>query len=227
MATTQLGRLHHEQSEDAFEILRRAGSRAHYEPGQSVCAQGDPCSGVHYIEDGLVKLTTVSRRGRLAVLGFLWSGDFFGESRLTGRDRHEIAAEALAPSTVIFIKSRAMKRLIEREPAVAGHFVKHLLERNRRIEQDLLDHIFNSSEQRLARTLLWLANHGTEGKTPSILENIDQDTLAAIVGTTRPRVNYFMNKFRKMGWIQYADGPGVTVKPSLQAFLQNDSLEPR
>lgn len=227
MATTHLGRLHHGPSEEAFEILRRAGSRTQYNPGQSVCAQGDPCSGVHYIEEGLVKLTTVSKRGRLAVLGFLWRGDFFGETCLTGRDRHEIAAEALAPSTVIFIKSRAMKRLIEREPAVASHFVKHLLERNRRIEQDLLDHIFNSSEQRLARALLSLANHGTEGKAPSILDTIDQDTLAAIVGTTRPRVNYFMNKFRKMGWIQYADGPGVTVNPSLQAFLQSDSPELR
>ncbi len=227
MATTHLGRLHHEHSQDAFQILRRAGSRTQYKPGQSICAQGDPCSGVHYIEEGLVKLTTVSKRGRLAVLGFLWRGDFFGETCLTGRDRHEIAAEALAPSSVIFIKSRAMKRLIEREPAVSAYFVKHLLERNRRIEQDLLDHIFNSSEQRLARALLSLANHGTEGKAPSILDTIDQDTLAAIVCTTRPRVNYFMNKFRKMGWIQYADGPGVTVNPSLRAFLQSDSPELR
>lgn len=226
MATTHLGRLHHEQSQDVFEILRRAGSREHYKAGQSICAQGDSCSGVHCIEEGLVKLTTVSKRGRLAVLGFLWRGDFFGEACLTGRDRHEIAGEALAPSSVIFIKSRAMKRLIEREPAVAAYFVKHLLERNRRIEQDLLDHIFNSSEQRLARVLLSLASHGTEGTTPSILQKIDQDTLAAIVGTTRPRVNYFMNKFRKMGWIQYAEGPGVTVNPSLQAFLQSDASEP-
>lgn len=226
MATTHVGRLD-EQFEEAFEILRRAGSRSHYQPSQSVCAQGDPCSGVHCIEEGLVKLATVSRRGRLAVLGFLWSGDFFGETCLTGTERHEIAAEALAPSSVIFIKSRAMKRLIEREPAVAAYFVKHLLERNRRIEQDLLDHIFNSSEQRLARALLSLSNQGPQGKTPSILETIDQDTLAAIVGTTRPRVNYFMNKFRRMGWIQYAEGPGVTVNPSLQAFLQSDSSEPR
>lgn len=227
MATTQLGRLHHYQSEDAFDILRRAGTRIHYQPGQSICAQGDPCSGVHFIEEGMVKLATVSKRGRLAVLGFLRNGDFFGETCLTGRDRHEIAAEALAPSSVIFIKSRVMKRLIEREPVVAAYFVQHLLERNRSIEQDLLDHIFHSSEQRLARALLWLAKHGTNGKAPSILEEIDQDTLAAIVGTTRPRVNYFMNKFRKMGWIRYAEGPGVTVNPSLRTFLQNESPKTR
>ena len=92
MATSRLGRLDHELSEDAFEIMRRAGSRMQYECGQSICAQGDPCSGIHFIEEGLVKLTTVSKRGRLAVLGFLWRGDFLGETCLTGRDRHEIAA---------------------------------------------------------------------------------------------------------------------------------------
>jgi CRP/FNR family transcriptional regulator, cyclic AMP receptor protein len=226
MATTPMGHVSHEEA-DVFPILRRAGTRIRYKAGQSICAQDDPCLGVHYIEDGLIKLTTVSKRGRTAVLGFLWKGDFFGESCLAGRARHQICAEALAPSSVIFIRSRVMKRLIEQDPTVAAHFVKHLLERNRRIEEDLLDHIFHSSERRLARTLFWLAQHGTRGKTPSILEKIDQDTLAGIVGTTRPRVNYFMNKFRKMGWIQYSEGPGVTVNPSLLTFLQNDASEAR
>src|SRR5207302_6297118 len=110
-------------------------------------------------------------------------------------------------------------------PVVAAHFVKHMLVRNRHIEEDLLGHIFDSSEQRLARTLLWLSQHGQQGKTSAILQQIDQDTLAAIVGTTRPRVNFFMYKFRKMGWIEYAEGPGVTVNPSLEAFLQNDPAE--
>jgi CRP-like cAMP-binding protein len=214
-----------QQRGDLFPILSRAGRRTTYDANTRICSQGDSCDGVHYIQEGLVKLTTVSRRGRAAILGFLWRGDFFGESCLAGRARRQFSAEALTRTSVIFIKTRAMKRLIEQEPAVAAHFVKHLLERNRHIEDDLLGHIFESSEQRLARTLLWLWQHGQRDKTPSILETIDQDTLAAIVGTTRPRVNFFMNKFRKMGWIQYAEGPGVTVNPSLQTFLLNDQTE--
>ena len=193
-----------------------------YDANTRICSQGDRCDGVHYIQEGLVKLSTVSKRGRAAILGFLWRGDFFGESCLAGRERRQFGAEALTRTSVIFIKTRAMKRLITQEAAVADHFVKHLLERNRHIEDDLLGHIFNSSEQRLARALLSLWQHGRQGNAPSILKTIDQDTLAAIVGTTRPRVNFFMNKFRKMGWIQYAEGPGVTVNASLETFLLND-----
>lgn len=214
-----------QQKEDLFAILIRAGKRTTYERGARICSQGDTCGGVHYIQQGLVKLTTVSKRGRAAILAFLWQNDFFGESCLAGRARRQFSAEALTRTSVIFIKTKAMRRLIEQEPAVAAHFVKHLLERNRHIEDDLLGRIFDSSEQRLARTLLWLWRHGQRGATPSILQTIDQDTLAAIVGTTRPRVNFFMNKFRKLGWIQYAEGPGVVVNPSLQAFLQNNPPE--
>ncbi len=226
MATlTQAGAISPPQREDLFPILNRAGRRMSYGAGDPICAQGDPCAGVHYIHNGLVKLTTVSNRGRAAIMGFLWQGDFFGESCLAGRARRQFSAEALTRTSVIFIKVKAMKRLIEQEPVVAAYFVKHLLERSRRIEDDLLGRIFDSSEQRLARTLLWLWQQGQRGDAPSILENIDQDTLAAIVGTTRPRVNFFMNKFRKMGWIQYAEGPGVIVNPSLQTFLENEISE--
>lgn len=213
------------QREDLFAILSRAGRRTTYERGARICSQGDTCGGVHYIQQGLVKLTTVSKRGRAAILAFLWKDDFFGESCLAGRLQRQFSAEALTRTSVIYIKTKAMRRLIEQEPAVAAHFVKHLLERNRHIEDDLLGRIFDSSEQRLARTLLWLWQHGRRGATPSILQTIDQDTLAAIVGTTRPRVNFFMNKFRKLGWIQYAEGPGVIVNPALQAFLQNNPPE--
>jgi len=225
MATTQTRQIDPQEAEQLFPILVRAGSRITYEAGDRICSQGDACDGVHYIHTGLVKISTVSKRGRAAILSFLWPGDFFGESCLAGRARRQFSSEALTRTSVIFIKTRVMKRLIAEEPAVAAHFVKHLLERNRHIEEDLLGHIFDSSEQRLARALLWLSSHGQHRKTPSILKQIDQDTLAAIVGTTRPRVNYFMNKFRKMGWIQYAEGPGVTVNPSLEAFLQNDPAE--
>ena len=214
-----------QQRVDLIPILVRAGRRTTYEAGARISSQGDSCAGVHYIQEGLVKLSTVSRRGRAAILAFLWQHDFFGESCLAGRARRQFTAEALTRTSVIFVKTRAMKRLIDEEPAVAAHFVKHLLERNRRIEDDLLGRIFDSSEQRLARTLLWLWQHGQSGETSSILKKLDQDTLAAIVGTTRPRVNFFMNKFRKLGWIQYAEGPGVIVNPSLQAFLRNNPTE--
>jgi CRP/FNR family cyclic AMP-dependent transcriptional regulator len=210
-------------SGDLFTILRKAGAHIAYEAGASICSQGDSCAGLRYVVDGLVKLTTVSSRGRAAILGFLWTGDFFGESCLAGRARYQFSAEALARTSIIFVKSRTMKRLIAQEPAVAAHFVQQLLLRNRHIEEDLLGHIFDSSEQRLARILLSLWEDGQRGKTPSILKQIDQDTLAALVGTTRPRVNFFMNKFRKMGWIEYAEGPGIVVNPSLQTFLLNDS----
>ena len=223
--TTQIEQVGPPQQVDFFPILTRAGKRITYQTGDRISSQGDTCAGIHYIQEGLVQLTTVSRHGRLAILAFLWQGDFFGESCLAGRTRRQFSAEALTRTSVIFVKTKAMIRLIREEPAVAAHFLKHLLERNRRIEDDLLGRIFDSSEQRLARTLLWLWHHGQRGKTPSILQKIDQDTLAAIVGTTRPRVNFFMNKFRKMGWIQYAEGPGVIVNPSLKAFLQNDPAE--
>ena len=222
---TQIGQVGLDAPGDWFAILRRAGALVAYNTGASICSQGDSCAGIRYVVDGLVKLTTVSARGRAAILGFLWTGEFFGESCLAGRPRYQYSAQALARTSVIFIKSRAMKGLIAQEPAVAAHFVKQLLERNRHIEEDLLGRIFDSSEQRLARTLLSLWQHGQQGKTPSILKKIDQDTLAAIVGTTRPRVNFFMNKFRKMGWIEYAEGPGIIVNPSLQTFLLNDSRE--
>lgn len=225
MEVVTLGQVAPPERSILLPIFTRVGKRLTYEAGERICTQGDHCGGVHYITDGQVKLSTVSKRGRSAILGFLWRGDFFGDSCLAGRSRRQFSAEALTRTSVIFIKTRAMKRLIEEEPAVAAYLVKHLLERNRRIEDDLLGHIFESSEQRLARTLVSLWQRGQAGKTPSILEKIDQDTLAAIVGTTRPRVNFFMNKFRKLGLIQYDEGPGVTVNPSLQTFLQNDAAE--
>src|SRR6202049_3821279 len=141
---------------DLVLILSRAGRRTTFETGARICSQGDACGGIHYIQHGLVKLTTVSKRGRVAIMGFLWQGDFFGESCLAGRTRRHFSAEALTRPSVIFIQTRTMKRLIEEQPAVSAQFVKHLLERNRHIEEDLLGHIFDSSEQRLGRTLLLL-----------------------------------------------------------------------
>ncbi|HZP32059.1 MAG TPA: Crp/Fnr family transcriptional regulator [Candidatus Acidoferrales bacterium] len=226
MASIQVQYVVPEIPQDLYKVLIHAGSRLTYETGDVICSQGDVCAGVRYVLEGLVKLTTVSSHGRAAILGFVWAGNFFGEGCLAGRAQHQYSAEALARVSVIFIKSRVMKHLIAEEPTVAAHFVSRLLERNRHIEEDLLGHIFDSSEQRLARALLWLWQSGRTGKSPSLLEKIDQDTLAALVGTTRPRVNFFMNKFRKMGLIEYAEGPGIVVNPSLQNFLAEDYPKP-
>src|SRR5690242_15131841 len=135
MAIMQTRQGDRQEAEQLFPILVRAGSCITYDTGGRICSQGDVCGGVHYIHTGLVKISAVSKRGRSAILGFLWSGDFFGESCLAGRERRQFSADTLTRTSVIFIKTRAMKRLIAEDPAVAAHFVKHLLERNRHIEE--------------------------------------------------------------------------------------------
>jgi CRP-like cAMP-binding protein len=190
-----------------------------YRPDEVIFSQGAPCSEVHYIEEGLVKLTTVSNRGRGAVLGILGHGDFLGEECLSGDTPHQASAVALVPTSIAVIKRRTMQRLIEQDRAVASHLIEFLLQRNRRIEEDLIDRVFNSSEKRLARTLLLLSGHGRRTDGPFILERISQDTLADMVGTTRSRVNFFMNKFRKLGYIRY--NGGLKVYSSLQSLLQD------
>jgi CRP-like cAMP-binding protein len=172
---------------------------------------------VHYIEKGVVKLTLVSNRGKGAVLGILGEGDFFGEACITGDAVYSTSAIALVPSAVNVIKGKAMLRMAEEDPAISTHFINYLVMRNRRIEQDLIDHMFNFSEKRLARTLLLLARNRQGDKVAPILEKIGQDTLAEMVGTTRSRVNFFMNKFRKLGYIHY--NGGLTVYDSLANVL--------
>ena len=190
-----------------------------YRPDEVIFSQGAPCSEVYYIDEGLVKLTTVSNRGRGAVLGILGHGDFLGEECLTGEAHHQTSAVALVPSSIVVIRRRAMLRLIEQDRSVAARLIEFLLQRNRRIEEDLIDRVFNSSEKRLARTLLLLSEHGRRTDSPYILERISQDTLADMVGTTRSRVNFFMNKFRKLGFIRY--NGGLKVYSSLQSLLQD------
>jgi CRP/FNR family transcriptional regulator, cyclic AMP receptor protein len=190
-----------------------------YRPDEVIFSQGAPCNEVHYIEEGLVKLTTVSNRGRGAVLGMLGHGDFLGGECLSGESHHQSSAIALVPCSIAAIKRRTMLRLIEQDRTVAAHLIEFLLQRNRRIEEDLIDRVFNSSEKRLARTLLLLSEHGRRTESPYILERISQDTLADMVGTTRSRVNFFMNKFRKLGFIRY--NGGLKVYSSLQSLLQD------
>ena len=150
-----------------------------------------------------MKLTLVSKRGRAAVLGFLGRGDFFGETCISSQAFYSTSAVTLVPGSVMVINRKKMLKMIEDEPTVCSQFINYLLARNHRIEQDLIDHLFNSSEKRLARTLLLLAEYEADNADVSIMSRINQDTLAEMIGTTRPRVNFFMNKFRRLGYIHY------------------------
>ena len=190
-----------------------------FKTGETIISQGEDCTDVHYIEKGVVKLTLVSNRGKGAVLGILGEGDFFGEACITGDAVYSTSAIALVPSLVNIIKGKAMLRMVEENPALSTHFINYLVTRNRRIEQDLIDHMFNFSEKRLARTLLLLARNRRGDTAKPILEKISQDTLAEMVGTTRSRVNFFMNKFRKLGYIHY--NGGLTVHDTLASVLND------
>jgi CRP-like cAMP-binding protein len=189
-----------------------------FRAGETIISQGEDCTDVHYIDEGIVKLTSVSNRGRGAVLGILSSGDFFGESCISGQSVYLTSAVALVGSKVSIIKRKAMLRVLEEDPSVSMTFMNYLLLRNLRMEQNLIDHLFNSSEKRLARTLLLLARSGEGGKLPAIFDKINQDTLAEMVGTTRSRINFFMNKFRKQGHIHY--NGGLKVHGSLARILE-------
>ena len=203
---------------NAFLSLVPSKKIVKYRPDEVIFSQGAACAEVNYIEEGLVKLTTVSNCGRGAVLGILDRGSFLGEECLSGETHHQTSAVALVPSSIAVIKRRTMVRLIEQDRSVATQLIEFLLHRNRRIEEDLIDRVFNSSEKRLARTLLLLSEHGRRTGSPYILERVSQDTLADMVGTTRSRVNFFMNKFRKLGFIRY--NGGLKVYSSLRTLLQ-------
>jgi len=180
-----------------------AKSTVTYGRGESIFAQGDAGNEVLYIRTGGVKLSVVSKTGREAVVAMLGPGDFFGEGCLAGQRLRMGSATAITPSAIASVQKDKMARLLHRQHAMSDRFITHMLSRNIRIEEDLIDQLFNSSEKRLARTLLLLANFGKEGGPQPITTPISQETLAEIVGTTRPRVSHFMNKFRKLGFISY------------------------
>ena len=204
---------------DSFAKKLPATKVIDYQAGQTIISQGEDCKDVHYIQDGVVKLTLVSTRGKGAVLGILARGDFFGEACITGRTVYHTSAIALVPSTIQVIKGEAMRRMVEEEPAASVRFINYLLARNQRMEEALIDHMFNSSEKRLARTLLLLSQHGNGEGEAHVLDKISQDTLAEMIGTTRSRVNFFMNKFRKLGFIHY--NGGLKVYDSLARVLHD------
>jgi CRP-like cAMP-binding protein len=174
-----------------------------FRTGATVFSQGDPARSVLYIQQGSVKISVISASGKEAVVAMLGAGDFFGESCLAGHPVRMSMATATTPSTLLVIEKDEMMRVLHEEHAFSDRFIKHMLGRNVRIEEDLVDQLFNSSEKRLARTLLLLARYGTRDQPRKVLPQVSQEMLAQMVGTTRSRVNYFMNKFRKLGFIEY------------------------
>ena len=173
-----------------------------YRRGEVVFSQGDRASHVKYIQKGGIKLSVLSRSGKEAVVAMLEAGDFFGEGVLAGQTRRIETATAMAATSVLAIERETMVGLLHKEPTFSNRFISHMLARNIRIEADLVDQLFSSSEKRLARTLLLLARYG-KGHPDRTLPPVSQETLAEMVGTTRSRVNFFMNKFRKLGLIEY------------------------
>jgi CRP/FNR family cyclic AMP-dependent transcriptional regulator len=191
---------------EPMALLAKAGegrAASSYASGQVIFAQGDPADAVFYVETGRVKLTIVSGQGKEAVVGIYSATDFFGEASLAGQPLRIATATAMSECLIVRLAKSAMIRMLHDEPTFSELFVAHLLSRNIRVEADLVDQLFNSSEKRLARVLLLLANFGKEGKPEAVIPNITQETLAEMIGTTRSRVSFFMNKFRKFGFIEY------------------------
>jgi CRP/FNR family cyclic AMP-dependent transcriptional regulator len=189
---------------------------AEYSKNQVVFAQGDRAAAVFYIQEGKVKQTVVSNAGKEAVIAILDAGDFLGEECLAGRPLRLSTAAAMSDCSIVRLEKASMVRFLHEEPVFSEMFVSYLLTRTMRIEEDLVDQLFNSSEKRLARVLLLLANFGKEGKPEPVIAAISQETLAEMIGTTRSRVSFFMNKFRKLGLIDYDGGPdGLHVHSSL------------
>jgi len=187
---------------------------------QAIFAQGDPSDAVFYIKKGKVRLSVVSERGKEATIAILNPGDFFGEGCLTGQPLRLCTATAMTDCSAMRIEKKSMMEVLHREHAFSDMFVKYLLTRNIRYEEDLVDQLFNSSEKRLARVLLLLAQFGKDGKPEVAIPKLSQETLAEMVGTTRSRVSFFMNRFRKLGFIRY--NGGLEVHSSLLNIVLHD-----
>jgi len=195
-----------------------------YERADAIFTQGDPCDHVMYIQKGAIKLSVLSKAGREAVVAMLGPGEFFGEGCLAGQPVRMGTATATTESTILLIDKTQMVRLLHKQHALSDRFIAHMLARNIRIEEDLIDQLFNSSEKRLARTLLLLARYGQRDKPRQIVPKISQETLSEMVGTTRSRVNFFMNKFKRLGFIEY-DGDleaGIEINSSLLSVVLRD-----
>jgi CRP/FNR family transcriptional regulator, cyclic AMP receptor protein len=208
---------------DAQTFLDSAGVArkvAEFKKKEAIFSQGDPAKSVLYIREGGVRLSVVNETGNEAVVAILGPGDFFGEGCLAGQPIRIGSATAIAATTVLVIEKKEMIRVLHVEHEFSDRFITYILSRNIRVEEDLVDQLFNSSEKRLARTLLLLARYGKEDKPQKMLPKISQEMLAEMVGTTRSRVNFFMNKFRKLGFIKY--NGGLQVDTSLLSVVLHD-----
>jgi CRP/FNR family cyclic AMP-dependent transcriptional regulator len=202
---------------DSTGLGRKVGN---FQGKETVFAQGDPAKNVMYIQEGGVKLSVVNTTGREAVVAILGPGDFFGEGCLAGQTVTMATATTIAPTTVLVIEKNEMIRVLHGEHEFSDRFIAYMLTRNIRVEEDLIDQLFNSSEKRLARTLLLLARYGAPGDPQKVLPRVSQEMLAEMIGTTRSRVNFFMNKFRKLGFIQYKGS--IHVNNSLLSVVLHD-----
>jgi CRP-like cAMP-binding protein len=194
--------------------------RIDYAAKTTIFAQGDPATSVMYLEQGTVRLSVLSHAGKEAVIAVLEPGHFLGEGCLVGQTHRMATASAMSACTIVVVERAEMVRQLHGRPAFADLFLRHMLTRNIRIEEDLIDQLFNSSEKRLARTLLLLARYGEPEASHRTLPRVSQETLAEMVGTTRSRVNFFLNKFRKLGFIEY--NGGLKINTSLLSVVLRD-----
>jgi CRP/FNR family transcriptional regulator, cyclic AMP receptor protein len=202
---------------DTAGVARRI---VRFRRSEKIYSQGEPADGVKYIQTGGVKLSVINEDGKEAVVAILGPGDFFGEGCLAGQAVCMATAKAIVPTSVLLIGKKEMLRVLRTEHALSDLFISHMLTRNIRIEEDLVDQLFNSSEKRLARALLILARYGKEDEPHAVLHEVSQETLAEMIGTTRSRVNFFMNKFRKLGFIKY--NGGLQINTSLLSVVLHD-----
>jgi CRP/FNR family transcriptional regulator, cyclic AMP receptor protein len=210
---------------DAKLFLRSTGlgrKIARFVPKEAIFAQGNPATSVMFIQEGGVKLSVVNESGKEAVLAILGPDDFFGEGCLAGQSICMATATAIAPTVVLVIEKDKMIRVLHEQNEFSDRFINYMLERNLRAEEDLVDQLFNSSEKRLARTLLLLARYGARGQPEKVVPRVSQETLAEMIGTTRSRVNFFMNKFRRLGFIQYDKHGQTHIEQSLLTVVLHD-----
>jgi CRP/FNR family transcriptional regulator, cyclic AMP receptor protein len=207
---------------DYLESLGLAQPAVRFSRNASIFGQGDAADHVMYIQSGGVKLSVVSKAGREAVLAMLGPGDFFGEGCLAGQRLRMGSATAITPSMILRVPRHAMVELLRKQHAMSDRFISHMLARNIRIEEDLVDQLFNSSEKRLARALLLLARYGQQETPARLVPRLSQETLAEMIGTTRSRVNFFLNKFKKLGFIEYEGDRPLKVNQSLLSVVLHD-----
>jgi len=219
---------HSATTESAFSVeafLESAGIATTvlpYRCDEPIFSQGDPGEHVWYIQSGSIKLSVLSKTGKEAVIAMLGPGNFFGEGCLAGQPVRMGSATAVTASAILRIEKAHMAQLLHKQHALSDRFISHILTRNIRIEEDLVDQLFNSSEKRLARTLLLLARYGEQAKPTRLVPQISQETLAEMVGTTRSRVNFFLNKFRKLGFIEYEGERPIRINDSLLSVVLHD-----